>query len=272
MDSIEEKTIQEFGDQWANYGDNEGYYGSLELFKDLTMPLLDPHSLAGKTAVEIGSGTGRIVNMLLEAGAAHVYAIEPSAEGFEMLKQNVKNMARPDAVTTIKARGDSWSLNEQVDFIFSIGVIQFIPDPIPTIKTTFDALKPGGQLFIWLYSYEGNEFYLRVIEPIRKITTRLPHLVLRGIIELLYGFVYLYRSLSRIIPLPLRSYLENVLWQYSPEKRRLVIYDQLNPTYSKYYREHEAKQLLEDSGFRNVKLHHRHGYSWSVIGQKSSDP
>ena len=28
------------------------------------------------------------------------------------------------------------------------------------------------------------------------------------------------------------------------------------------------RALLEDAGFRDVELYHRHGYSWSVLGTK----
>ena len=30
----------------------------------------------------------------------------------------------------------------------------------------------------------------------------------------------------------------------------------------------EAIKLLEGGGFVNVQIHHRHGYSWTVIGTK----
>jgi hypothetical protein len=53
-----------------------------------------------------------------------------------------------------------------------------------------------------------------------------------------------------------------------PEKQRLIIYDQLNPAYAKYYMKREAVKLLLDGGFINVRVHHRHGYSWTVIGTK----
>lgn len=46
-----------------------------------------------------------------------------------------------------------------------------------------------------------------------------------------------------------------------------MIYDQLNPAYSKYCTGLEARSLLEDNGLTNVRLHHRHGYSWTVVGE-----
>jgi len=268
VDRLRDKTIADFGNQWMKWTDIKGYYGSLELFKDITSPLIDMESLIGKLVVDIGSGTGRTVSMLLDAGVKHVYAIEPSRDAFQVLEKNIKQMKRKRDVTAINTRGDCWSLNGQVDYVFSIGVIHHIPGPAPVLQAAHRALKPGGYLFVWLYGYEGNEFYIAFVEPLRRITTRLPHMLLRGLVELLYCFLWIYRNIGRVTPLPLRDYIEKVLWLDSPQKRRLVIYDQLNPAFAKYYRREEAVGLLENSGFRNVRIHHRHGYSWSVIGQK----
>ena len=267
MKNADDKTIRDFGAQWTRFVDNEGWYGSLELFEDITQPLLEPHALEGKTVVDIGSGTGRIVSMLLEAGVGHVYAVEPS-EAFTVLEQNVTKMKRPERVTTINDRGDRWRVDEPIDYVFSIGVVHHIPEPDPVIRIAYQSLKPGGHAFLWLYGHEGNELYLGVFGSLRKITTRLPDVLLRGVVEMLYGGLHVYRGVGKLIPLPMRSYLERVFWPLRPENRRLVIFDQLNPTYAKYYRRHEAIELLEKAGFTNVKAHQRHGYSWSVIGQK----
>jgi hypothetical protein len=61
--SNEDKTIKDFGKQWLKYSDNEGYYGSLELFSDILYPFLKPEDMRGCKIAEIGSGTGRIVNV-----------------------------------------------------------------------------------------------------------------------------------------------------------------------------------------------------------------
>ena len=50
--------------------------------------------------------------------------------------------------------------------------------------------------------------------------------------------------------------------------RYLTVFDQLNPSYAKYYTEEEAGQLMKRAGFADVRLHHRHGYSWTVLGRK----
>ena len=34
------------------------------------------------------------------------------------------------------------------------------------------------------------------------------------------------------------------------------------------HRQEEARHLLEDAGYDDVQLYHRHGYSWTVVGKK----
>ena len=97
-----DRTIKDFGEQWLQYSDNEGYYGSLELFSDILSPFLEPKNIKNCTVAEIGSGTGRIVNMLLEAGAQHVIAVEPSMS-YDVLCDNLR---KSEKVTCLKITGD----------------------------------------------------------------------------------------------------------------------------------------------------------------------
>jgi len=78
-----------------------------------------------------------------------------------------------------------------------------------------------------------------------------------------------YIALCRSLPLPMQDYMRNVVGRMAPDKRRLIIFDQLNPGYSKYYSRAEAEALFAAAGFSNIQLYQRHGYSWSVIGTKA---
>lgn len=71
-DNLRDETISDFGDQWIRYKDIGGWVGSFELFKDILGPLFDVKILNGKFVAEIGSGSGRIVSILLDAGVKHV--------------------------------------------------------------------------------------------------------------------------------------------------------------------------------------------------------
>jgi len=259
-----DQTIKDFGEQWLKYSDNEGYYGSLELFSDILSPFIKPEQLRNCSVAEIGSGTGRIVNMLLESGATHVIALEPS-DSFEVLFQNIK---QPEKVTCLKITGDQLPAYGDLDYIFSIGVLHHIPDPAPVVEAAFRALRLGGHFLVWLYGKEGNGLYLALTQPLRILTKRLPHFMLSFFVEIMYWPLLLYIKFCHWLPLPLRGYMLSVLEKMPPKKRRLIIYDQLNPSYAKYYTQSEAEKLLLDGGFVNIQTYHRHGYSWTVIGTK----
>lgn len=202
--------------------------------------------------------------MLLEAGAKYVIAIEPSG-AFEVLCRNIK---QPQKVTCLKITGDELPAYGDLDYVFSIGVLHHVPDPNPVVQAAFKALRPGGHLFVWLYGKEGNGLYLALSKPLRILTKYLPHFVVAALVEMMYWPLAVYVKLCGAFPLPMRSYILSVFEKMSPSKRKLIMYDQLNPSYAKYYTRFEAENLLKEEKFVNVRVHHRHGYSWTVIGTK----
>jgi len=266
---IRDKTISDFGEQWTKYVTNDGFYASQELFSDILGPLLSFSDIKNKNVLDIGSGTGRIAMMLLEAGVSHVTAVEPS-KAFEVLKKKLAPFAAatPSRLSVLNCAGDEIPESIKVDFAFSIGVLHHIPEPDPVVKAVYKTLDNGGKFVIWLYGKENNRSYLFFVEPLRNLTKILPHTLLVFTVWLLYFPLIAYGWVCKWVKLPLRDYLCNVLMKMSPDKRRLVIYDQLNPAYAKYYTSNEAKELLLRNGFMNVELHHRRGYSWTVIGEK----
>jgi len=261
----DKRTITDFGDQWSRYQDSGGWYGSQEMLADIFGPLLTLNDIRDKYVAEIGSGSGRIVNMLIMSDVKHIVAIEPS-NAFPVLQRNTK--AYGGRVECLHLRGDRIPQDRGFDYVFSIGVLHHIEDPAPSVKAAYGSLKSGGKMLIWIYGREGNETYLKFVEPMRRLTSRLSAPVLAILCHLINLWLAVYIGLCRLFPLPLHSYVNNVLVKLSWRKRHLIIYDQLNPTVAHYYHEGEARELLEQAGFQQVRLHHRHGYSWTVIGTK----
>ncbi len=259
------KTISDFGEQWAFHQGNAGYYVSVELLQDMFGPLLMTADIAGSKCGDIGSGTGRIVRMLLAAGAKHVVAVEPS-DGVEQLRSNTADVA--EHVEIIHGPGEDLPANGDLDYVTSIGVLQFIPDPDPVVSAAYEALKPGGRFLIWVYSVEGMRLFVLIISALRAVSTRLPHAVLSGICEVLTTALDLYIGVCRWLPLPLRSYARGTLAKVSRDVRKVTIYDQLNPTYVQYHTRKEVEALLSRAGFTDIQLYHRRNYSWSAIGTK----
>ena len=263
--SIDKATIADFGAQWSRFRDNSGYYGSKELFADIAGPLLPMAQVRGARVADIGSGSGRIVAMLVELGAQHVLAVEPSA-AIIVMRANLQ--ADADRVGYLHADGAALPPSGDLDLVTSIGVLHHVVDPAPVAAAAHNALKPGGTLLVWLYGREGNAAYLRLIEPLRRLTKRLPERALEAVTWVLGFALGRYVALCRVVPLPMHRYVREILAKLPADKRRLVIYDQLNPAYAKYYSRAEAEALLRDAGFSDVRLHHLHGYSWTVAGTR----
>jgi len=262
---LQERTIRDFGQQWLAYPEMGGYFASADLLADVCGPLLGLEEVRGRRVAEIGSGQGRVVGMLLEAGAAHVVALEPS-DAFTVMQRNLREQA--ERVTLLRLTGDRLPATAQLDLVFSIGVLHHIPSPGPVVRAALAALRPGGRFLVWVYGREGNRLLLSVLLPLRAITRRLPHAVLHALVRLLDLPVRGYIALCRVLPLPMRRYFRDVIGRFGTTERRLTIYDQLNPAYARYYTEREARSLLEEGGFADVRVHHRHGYSWTVVGTR----
>jgi SAM-dependent methyltransferase len=260
----EDRTIQDFGKQWLHYKDINGFFCSLELFSDIIFPFLKPYDIRGCKVAEIGSGSGRIVNMILQSGASHVIAVEPSS-AFEVLWQNI---GQGEKVTCLQVPGEELPPSGDLDYVFVIGVLHHIPRPEPVVEAAYDALRPGGRLLVWLYGKEGNWLFLSLLYPLRVLSEHLPHFALAALVWIIYFPLMAYVKLCRRFPFPLRDYFLTVFEKMAPDKRRLIIYDQLNPAYAKYYTRLEAENLLSHGKFVDIKIHHRHGYSWTLIGTK----
>src|SRR5207248_751285 len=54
------------------------------------------------------------------------------------------------------------------DFVFSIGVLHHLPDPQRGFDSIVPLATPGGRVLAWLYAFEGNEFFVRWLDPFRK--------------------------------------------------------------------------------------------------------
>ena len=94
-------------------------------------------------------------------------------------------------------------------------------------------LKNGGRIAIWVYGRENNGVYLALLTALRAFTRRLPHTALAALVRIIDVPLLAYVRSCRVMKLPLAGYMRNVLERMAPDKRRLVIYDQLNPAFAK---------------------------------------
>jgi SAM-dependent methyltransferase len=260
-------TIDDFGRQWQIHGHiDDDYWCNVDVLRDYVGPLLDLNDVEGTATAEVGSGSGRIIRMLNECKPASLHAIEPSV-GVEVLRRNTLDIPN---LEIHHRRGDDFDISG-LDFIFSLGVIQFIQNPLPTLINIRNNLSNTGKFVIWVYGKENNGLYLAFFRSVHLITRRLNDRILDYVSAGLNYLLLPYIFLCRFLPLPMREYVREVFAKCGMQKRKYIIFDQLNPTFAKYYTRDELVDLLTAAGFHNIETHHRHGYSWTAVCSKNQD-
>ena len=255
-------TVEDFGRQWIKYTENTGYYGSEDSLISLFGPLLTPSDIQGKRVADVGAGTGRYSRMLSALGAGEILALEPSS-AIEVLK---KNTVSCPGIQYFQGTADQIP-SGAFDSIFCIGVLQFIQEPLPSLKAMGQALNSEGKLFLWVYGEENNRLYLSFVRPMRRITSRLSHELLDKLAGLLVFPASFYALLCGFLQLPMAAYLRRYFSKLDFYSRKLIVYDQLNPKYARYYRKEELEMLLKTSGFKDIRMYHHLEYSWSVTAR-----
>ena len=256
------ETVEEFGDQFNVYNNIEGYWGSVEMLKDIVYPF-DLNEIKDKKICEIGSGSGRIIKKLNSFKPRKILAVVPSS-AIEVAKFNNKDTS----IEFLNIRGQNLSFKEEFDYIFSLGVIHHIPEYEIVCKKIYNSLKFNGKFIIWVYGYENNEIYLKIFNNLRRVTRIIPDFLLRFLCKILNVSAILYIFLCRLFNLPLKEYFIKIFSKCSFKKREEIIFDQLNPSFSKYFKKEELESLLINSGFSKIKINHRHNYSWTAIAEK----
>ena len=257
-------SISDFGKQFKYHNNINDYWGSQEILNDIVNPF-DLSLIKNKIICEMGVGSGRILKNLIKLSPKKIYAVEPS-EAIAIAKKN--NEYSEVEILFKKIPGQMINFRNEIDYIFSIGVIHHIPEAEIVCKKIYESLKPKGKFIIWLYGKEGNELYLFVFNNLRKLTRLMPDKLLNLFSVFLNLFLSVYIFFCKYFNLPLKKYMINVLKKCSFEKRKYVIFDQLNPSYSKYYTKQDLETLLTKAGFKKFELFNRHQYSWTAIAEK----
>ena len=257
-------SINDFGKQFKYHSKIDDYWGSLEMLKDIINPF-NLSLVENKIICEVGVGSGRILKNLVKLSPKKIYAIDPS-EAIEVAKKN--NEDSKVEILFKKIPGQMINLKNELDYIFSLGVIHHIPEAEIVCKKIYESLKPKGKFIIWVYGKEGNELYLFIFNNLRKITRFMPDIFLNLFSIFLNLWLSVYIFFCKYLNLPLRNYILNVIKKCSFEKRKYIIFDQLNPSYSKYYTKQDLETLLTKSGFKKFEIFNRHQYSWIAIAEK----
>jgi SAM-dependent methyltransferase len=238
-------------------------------FLDWIHPL-SPASFQGKRVLDAGCGTGRHAYFAARYGARNVVALDLS-DAVDAAKDNLSGLDNVDVVQgdLLRPPFRPASSGEGFDLVYSIGVLHHLPNPLEGFRSLLRYVRPGGTIAIWVYGYENNGFVRNVIEPLRRISTRVPIPLLRGVAWPL-GVAFhatakvVYQPLGRTAvgrALPLSEYMSSVA-DFSFRQNYGIVFDQLAAPTAAYLTEPEFRRWFSEARLQDVQITHRHNNSW----------
>jgi len=167
------RTRESFGFQWTQF--SEMVIDFRDNFLKYIEPL-DESFFPGKIGLDLGCGFGRHIYNAAKFGAEMI-GVDLS-DAIESTRANTLGL--PD-VHLVQANVYHLPIRHGVlDFAYSIGVLHHTPDPEAAFRCLVPLVKPGGSVFVWVYSKSRSVLNF-CIESVRAITTRLPRRVQKGI-------------------------------------------------------------------------------------------
>ncbi|MDP2709115.1 MAG: class I SAM-dependent methyltransferase [bacterium] len=248
-----------FGYEWKTYNRIKPYQ---EQYKDQFLNWvypLNPDFFAGKNILDAGCGMGRNSFWCCEFGAGSLTAFDKDSRSVQAAKENLAGFKQAKAVAA-----DIYSLpwENSFDFVFSIGVIHHLKNPLIALAELKKTLRPGGEILIWVYGRDGFSGYVKALKSVRVITSRLPLPLLHWLTYFISLPFFIYLKILK----PGRPYFKQ-LNTFAFSHLHSIIFDQLLPDVANYYSETEARVLL--NGFREVEIHQPPNQNgWIVRGKK----
>mgnify|MGYP001616733120 CR=1 FL=1 len=250
---------ERFGFEWATYNYMLPDYE--EQFLNWVTPFTK-ESFKGKTVLDAGCGMGRNSYWPLLYGAASVVAFDFDDRSVAAARNTLRAFSNAEILF---GNIETFSVPQKFDIVFSIGVIHHLKHPDRALRNLVRMLKPGGTLLIWVYGYEGNEWIVRMVNPIRKlVTSKLP---LKFVHVLSYGAsipLYLFLKYGS----PRSAYLRQIR-KFNFKHIHSIVFDQLIPEVAYYWKKDEAVALLASlPELKNAHIERVNSNSWTVHGIK----
>jgi SAM-dependent methyltransferase len=236
---------ERFGFEWNKYSELTPEYEGM--FEGWIQPLT-PNDFKEKTVLDAGCGMGRNSYWCLKWGAKHVTAFDLDNRSLAATRKTLEEFKEKISVENKNIYDIPWE--NEFDIVFSVGVIHHLKEPEKALKSIAKALKPGGDLIIWVYGYEGYEWIVKYINPIRKmITSKMPlwlvHIITYFFSIPLWIFVKITRGPS--------PYLKQIS-KYKFWHIHSIAFDQLIPEVANYWKKEEVEALLKTTGLTNITV------------------
>ena len=115
----------------------------------------------GELVVEVGCGLGVDGSRFVEGGARYV-GIDQSDMPVRTARRSFNLLGLEGAIV----QGDATALpiaSATVDFVYSFGVLHYVPDTASAVREIHRVLRPGGRCLVMLYHRSSLNYYFNIL-------------------------------------------------------------------------------------------------------------
>jgi SAM-dependent methyltransferase len=266
----DQRTADAFATSWNNLPAGSVY--TPEQVADWFAPLT-PGEVRGKRVLEMGCGNGSLMVHLLAWSPAQLDGIDLGAS-VESARGNLQASGR--ANWSVRQADLEAFTSEGYDVAYSIGVLHHLKAPRKGFEALLRNVLPGGRFHGWVYAREGNGVIVFVVDPLRRLASRLPwwftkYLFATPLVIPYYGYAKALAALPRWAWLRALPLYEYSLWIARREFAffRHVAFDQLVAPQTAYLDRATIEEWLAHPAVEpgSAYLVMRNGNSWKFGGR-----
>lgn len=266
-DLLAERSRRSFGYQWTVFGEMTEQFEAD--FLNYIHPL-SPEFFRGKVGLDAGCGFGRYLYYAASFGARMV------GLDFSRAIFRAREVTRGlNGVSLIQGDLLSPPLRPRTfDFIYSIGVLHHLPDPEAGFRSLLSLLRPGGSVFIWVYS-RSRAATNAALEAVRPVTSRLPLPAIRALTFLVAmldwcGFIVPYRLARRLFGSLIDRFVFSRIRIYARYPFQVVAadwFDRLSAPIRHYFDPQDLQAWAARAGLENIRISATGLYGWRLYGE-----
>ncbi|MFT0211118.1 bifunctional 2-polyprenyl-6-hydroxyphenol methylase/3-demethylubiquinol 3-O-methyltransferase UbiG [Pseudomonas sp. F1_0610] len=163
MSNVDQAEIAKFEALAHRWWDRESEFKPLHDINPLRVNWIDQRaSLAGKKVLDVGCGGGILSEAMAHRGA-QVTGIDMGEAPLSVARLHQLESNLTIDYRQITAENLAVEMPEQFDVVTCLEMLEHVPDPASVIRSCFELVKPGGQVFFSTISRNTKAYLMAVI-------------------------------------------------------------------------------------------------------------
>lgn len=274
MRNLDVKTVNDFGEEWANFDQSELSEEILSKWFDYYFDVFPWQDLpANPVGFDMGSGSGRWAKFAA-LRVEKLFCVDASEKAIETAKNNLTGKN----IEFVNASVDELPFDDNsMDFAYSLGVLHHIPNTAEGIKSCVKKLKPNAPFLVYLYyAFDNRSLWFRLLwrfsDFFRQMICRLPFKLKKTVTDLIAALVYfplaktaaLFEKLGfDVDSFPLSFYRHQKFYTM-----RTDALDRFGTRLEQRFTKAQITKMMEDAGLENIIFSDTVPY-WCAVGVKS---